>query len=134
VRIWERATGKTIYIYTGHETNVPLRSVAWSPNGRSLAASSWNGEVHIWSFGVQVVKYKAPSALSLAWSPDSKRLAIAGEGVQIINPDNGKLLFTYREQPKDVQAVAWSPDGKYLASADAPASPARSTVKVWLAQ
>jgi WD40 repeat protein len=134
VRVWEIATGKTIYIYTGHETNVPLRSVAWSPDGRSLAASSWNGEVHIWSFGVQVVKYKAPSALSLAWSPDSKRLAIAGEGVQIINPENGKLLFNYREQPKDVQAVAWSPDGKYLASADAPTSPARSTVKVWLAQ
>jgi WD40 repeat protein len=134
VRVWQVAAGKTIYIYTGHQSGAPLRSVAWSPDGRSLAAASANGEVHIWGFGVQVVKYKAPSALSLAWSPDSKRLAIGGEGVQIINPANGKLLFTYRGQPTAVNAVDWSPDGKYLASADAPASPARSTVKVWPAQ
>jgi WD40 repeat protein len=134
VRIWDVAAGKTIYIYTGHQSDVPLRSVAWSPDGRSLAAASANGEVHIWGFGAQVVKYKASSALSLAWSPDSKRLAIGGEGVGIINPTNGKLIFTYNEQPTAVNAVAWSPDGKYLASADAPASPARSTVKVWLAQ
>jgi WD40 repeat protein len=134
VQVWEVAARKTIYIYTGHQSEVPLQSLAWSPDGRSLAAASANGEVHIWGLGAQVVKYKAPSALSLAWSPDSKRLAIGGEGVQIINPANGKLLFTYREQTTAVDAVAWSPNGKYLASADAPASPARSTVKVWLAQ
>ena len=43
-----------------------VRSVAWSPDSLYLAASSWNGEVHIWGFGAQVIKYKAPSALSVA--------------------------------------------------------------------
>ncbi len=106
VRVWEVTAGKTIYIYTGHASGAPLRSVAWSLDGRSLAAASANGEVHTWGFGVQVVTYKAKSALALAWSPDSKRLATGGEGIQIITPATGKLLFTYRGQPTAISAVA----------------------------
>ena len=46
IRIWEPETGKVVATLKGGERWV--RSVAWSPNGRSLLAGSEDGTIRIW--------------------------------------------------------------------------------------
>jgi eukaryotic-like serine/threonine-protein kinase len=64
----------------------------------------------------------------LAWSPDSKRIASAGDDktVQVWDAATGNTSFTYKGHTAAVNAVAWSPDSKLIATAT-------STVQVWRA-
>jgi WD40 repeat protein len=63
------------------------------------------------------------AVFSLAWSPDSTRIASASNdgSVQVWNALDGQTLFAYRSlkmiksAPAPWNAVAWSPDGKQLA-------------------
>lgn len=65
---------------------------------------------------------------SVAWSPDSKRIASASwdDTVQVWDALNGAAPYTYGNNFTIVCSVAWSPDGKRIASANA-----INTVQVW---
>jgi WD40 repeat protein len=66
--------------------------------------------------------------LSVAWSPDGKRIA-SGSGdqtVQVWDAATGAHPYTYHGHAGNVNAVAWSPDGQRIASAGAD-----GTVQVW---
>ena len=64
----------------------------------------------------------------MAWSPDGKRLAFAGEDqvVQVSNAGSSQRLLTYRGHTDAVNSVAGSPTGEFLASGSNDA-----TVQVW---
>jgi WD40 repeat protein len=72
--------------------------------------------------------------LSVAWSPDGKRIASASidHTVQVWNAVDGGNVFIYRGHPsqtQDVNSVTWSPlDGKRIASGSTD-----TTVQVWVA-
>src|SRR6266446_4767261 len=70
----------------------------------------------------------ATRVTSVAWSPDSTRIASAGydKTVQVWDAPTGKHLFTCRGHSDRVLCVAWSPDGKLFASASDD-----KTVQVW---
>ncbi len=109
---------------------VPVRAVAFSPDGKTLAAAG-HKEVLLWD----VVEAKLLKRLgtgeiggavhALVFSPDGKWLA-AGEGrpsgsgaVRMFELESGGLLRSL-EGPKDtVYALAVSPDGKFLAAGSA---------------
>jgi WD40 repeat protein len=65
---------------------------------------------------------------ALAWSPDGRRLAAAGEYglVRLWDVAKGEPLALYRGHQEAVTAIAWSPDGTRLASAGNDA-----TVQIW---
>jgi serine/threonine protein kinase len=65
---------------------------------------------------------------SVAWSPDSSRLASAGadKTVRVWDLSSGTALLTYQGHADQVTSVAWSPDGTRLASASDD-----STVRMW---
>jgi WD40 repeat protein len=46
VRVWEAATGKTVFVYNGHFS--PVWTVAWSPDGRRIASGGFDNLVHVW--------------------------------------------------------------------------------------
>ena len=77
--------------------------------------------------GTTLYTYRGHSngVLSVAWSPDGKRIA-SGSGdvfnlqkdhtVQVWDAANGGNVFTYRGHSNWVYAVVWSPDGRRIAS------------------
>jgi WD40 repeat protein len=56
--------------------------------------------------------------VSVAWSPDGKRLASAAldGAVQIWDAEAGRQTLSLMASNLGVWSVAWSPDGKHLAA------------------
>jgi WD40 repeat protein len=53
--------------------------------------------------------------LSVAWSPDGKRLATGATTATVWDADSGKKMLTLTDSGP-VKTVAWSPDGRRLAT------------------
>ena len=129
--IWWIFAPHPLLVYRGHSDRV--LSVAWSPDGKYIASSSYDQTVQVWDAvdGSHVFTYKgeAPSSAdTVAWSPDGKYIASGSwDGtVQVWDAVDGNHVFTYRGHPSFVEAVAWSPDGKRIASGSED-----KTVQVW---
>ena len=78
VRLWDVKTQKEIAAMEKHSGTV--RSVAFSPDGRILAAGSWSGIVRMWdtASGEEIATLKAGSGhVRLAFSPDGHTLTTA---------------------------------------------------------
>jgi WD40 repeat protein len=96
-------------------------SVAWSPDGRWIAASGTDGSVYVWEVlsrrVARIFRGHAGGITAIAWNPDSERLASASDDKTIKIWDISSEGDVQTLQVDDViQAVAWSPDGGQLAT------------------
>src|SRR5262249_21322198 len=89
------------------------RPMGWSPDGRKLAIGG--GYIHIWDAhtGAEITNFRSPGSITIvaAWSPDSRRMAVASNRGPIIVYDtqNGQQLQELLGFQEWVRAVAWSP-------------------------
>lgn len=114
----------------------PVRAVAWSPDGKTIAYAAGSEVVlidgdygnHTERSRTKITGRNGSSVChALAFSPDGKALAAgvrldAGKGVNrviLIDPATGKQ-GDFLTGGLPVAAVAWSPDGKTLAVAHGP--------------
>ena len=107
--------------------NDTVLSVAFSPDGKTLAGITWK-TVKLWSMdGKLLQEFKHNGYVnSVAFSPDGKTLASGSvdNTIKLWSMD-GKLLQEFRDNGY-VWSVAFSPDGKTLASGSAD-----NSIKLW---
>jgi WD40 repeat protein len=100
-----------------------VSGVAWSPDGKRLAAANVDGTAKVWdaASGQEVLTLSGHNGrvYSVAWSPDGKRLATASEDqtAKVWDVVSGRELLTLHGHNGYVVRIAWSPDGKRLATA-----------------
>lgn len=117
---------------SGH-TDV-VTSLAYSPDGRVLASSSWDQTLRLWD-----MQKRAPAGLvmkgmyGLSFAPNSALLASAdGARVTLYQMPGGHPAGELRfGRGVDVDRVVFSPDGKLLATSNSPTGIAPAAVSLW---
>jgi WD40 repeat protein len=80
-----------------------INAIAWSPDGRYLAAGGDNESVQVWRLGNSDSLYTytnhTDTVRAVAWSPDSQRIASASNDstVQIWDALTGDNEVTYQQ-------------------------------------
>ncbi|MBD2568630.1 protein kinase domain-containing protein [Anabaena lutea] len=119
-----------IPIFSGHSGWV--KSVAFSPDGQTLASGSGDNTIKLWNVNtgklLQTLPGHSSAVSSLAYSPDGQTLASGSydHTIKLWNVTTGKLLQTLPGHSQSIRSVAFSPDGQTLASGSAD-----ETIKLW---
>lgn len=117
-RLWQTDTGRPQGQPLPHVDQI--QAVALSPDGRSVLTGSWEGSARLWevAFGQSMgLRLELPGLLSLAFSPDGRLLATAGQMVQLWETATGKSIGPIFQHPAEISLVAFSPDGQTLMTA-----------------
>jgi RNA polymerase sigma factor (sigma-70 family) len=132
VSLWDARAGK---VTATLKFEGPIKGVAFSPDGKRLAAVSddsapdnsappvpgHGGGVFDVATGKLLFRLGGHDGggLAVAWSPDGKYLATGGADHlgRLWDAATGKELRKFQEHTTPVEAVAFSPDGRWLATA-----------------
>ena len=108
----------------------PVYSIAFSPDGKILASSSYS--INVWNTNTYNLSKNfnndGSQVLSIAFSPDGKTLASGTDGktVKLWDVTSGNIVKTLSGHIDNVNSVAFSPDSKMLAS-----GAADNTIMLW---
>ena len=120
-------SGDELFTATGHFA--PLRDVAWSPDGSTIATAADDGSARLFdaATGQQRAALLGHVAAvgSVAWSPESSRIVTASADgtarVWSLIEGAGRELFSLsaHDQRGEILGVAFSPDGTRVMTGDA---------------
>jgi WD40 repeat protein len=128
VVLWNPTTGARIatlspgaQLQSGYPGFDSLHAISFNTDGRWMASGDWQGNVIIWDVVSQTaIKHfvQRGSVVSLAFSPDERRLASAAGSASIFITDlaTGGVKPLADAGGDFPQSVAFSPDGRWLAS------------------
>ncbi|MEH2440508.1 MAG: hypothetical protein V7K16_09440 [Nostoc sp.] len=122
------AIGEQIHTLRGHSKYV--NSVAFRPDGKTLASGSDDWTIKLWDVdtGREIYTLGSGQVYSVAFSPDGKTLASGGEecGIKLWDLGTGRKIYTLQGHSNSIYSVAFSPDGKTLSSGSSD-----KTIKLW---
>jgi WD40 repeat protein len=137
VKVWDVTTGQEVHTLRGRHTE-PVFSVAFSCDGRRLASKGWDGRVIVWDLTTDQPAFpplgqgdgQASIAWSMAFSPDSRRLAVGGGHhngtVTLYDALTGQVVHTLHGPTERIACVTFTPDGRRLVSASDD-----KTIRIW---
>ena len=121
VWLYDAQTYQERAVLTGHTNDV--LSVAFSPDGQTLASGSRDDTVRLWDVAtgtLQQTLTHTGSVTSVAFSPDGQTLASGVDGwtgtIYLWDVATGVLQYTLLAHKGGLSSVAFSPDGQTLAS------------------
>jgi RNA polymerase sigma factor (sigma-70 family) len=129
---WDTTSGKELPIIGEHDSPA-TGGIAFSPDGRSIAALSQNRTLYFWETATgqaRLVIKNAGFASSIAISPDGSLLALVNSGyyggygnndknrdqVRLVRVADGKIIRRFTGHRGGINRVRFSPDGRTLAS------------------
>ncbi|TAF58030.1 MAG: serine/threonine protein kinase [Oscillatoriales cyanobacterium] len=123
-------TWRCVHTLVGH--SLAVTSVAFSPDGATLASGSEDKTIEMWKLDAGKRWYTLTGhtdwVTCVAFSPDGATLASGGRDktIQIWDLNKGKWWYALRGHEDRVYAVAFSPDGQVLATGSRD-----KTVQLW---
>ena len=118
VRLWDAVNGQLKVVLEGNW----ITSIAFSPDGATLASGSYDGTIRLWDVDSGQLKttlkgHNDPVS-SVSYSPDGATLASGSydETIRLWDVDSGQLKTTLKGPASGITLVAFSPDGATLAS------------------
>ena len=121
---------KTAQTLTNNDYN-SVNSVSWSPNGSTLATSSYK-TIKIWNTNnsscINTLHDNSGWIAELSWSRDGSKIVSSSGNrtIRIWNITTGNCIHELTGHTDKVTSVSWSPDGKYIAS-----SSDDNTIRIW---
>jgi WD40 repeat protein len=131
IRIWDAATGVELICIDEFKVNQSGIAIAYSPDGRRIAASVDKG-LYVWDSysGLNIRCFCDKDfccSLCLAYSPDGRCIAGCIQNlVRIWNLDEPTGAITLRGHEDFTRSVAFAPDGRCIATGSHD-----KTVRVW---
>ncbi len=112
-KIWDLISGEIKVVFKIGSEN----GIAFSPDGKLLAASDESGEsINIWDLGKQAIIKNMEGNSNPVFSPDGKIIYTKNrENVYALDVKSGEKLFSFESQSR---IISVSPDGKTIAVVD----------------